>query len=48
MQLAAALGLALSYAMGSVDRAWVALSEAFDIAEKLNDTKMQLKIEKQA
>jgi hypothetical protein len=26
----------------------VVLSEAFDIAEKLNDAKMQLKIEKQA
>jgi predicted ATPase/DNA-binding winged helix-turn-helix (wHTH) protein len=43
MQLAAALGLALSYATGSVDRAWVALSEAFDFAEKLNDTEMQLR-----
>lgn len=43
MELALALGLALSYATGSVDRAWVALSEAFDIAKKLNDTDMQLR-----
>jgi predicted ATPase len=43
MELAMALGLALSYATGSVGRAWLALSEALDIAEKLNDTEMQLR-----
>src|SRR5205814_7631954 len=35
-------GLALSYATGSVDRAWIALSEAFEIADRLNDTDMEL------
>jgi predicted ATPase/DNA-binding winged helix-turn-helix (wHTH) protein len=43
MQLALALGLAVSYGTGFVNRAWVALSEAFDIAERLNDTDMQLR-----
>jgi hypothetical protein len=43
MQLALALGLAPSHATSSVDRTWIALSEACDIAEKMNDTDMQLK-----
>jgi predicted ATPase/DNA-binding winged helix-turn-helix (wHTH) protein len=43
MRLELALGLALSYATGSVDRAWVALSAAFEIADRLNDTDMQLR-----
>src|SRR5262249_37496171 len=43
MQLELALGLALSYATGSVDRAWLALSEAFEIADRLNNADMQLR-----
>jgi predicted ATPase len=43
MQLALALGLALSWATGSVERAWIALSEAFDISTRLNDADMQLR-----
>lgn len=43
MQLALALGLALSYAAGSVDRSWDALSEAFDISERLGETDIQLR-----
>jgi hypothetical protein len=43
MELALALGLALSYATGSIDRAWVALSEVSDIAKRLDDTDMQLR-----
>jgi predicted ATPase/DNA-binding winged helix-turn-helix (wHTH) protein len=43
MRLALALGLALSYATDSVDRAWVALSEALEISERLGDTEMQLR-----
>ncbi len=43
MQLALALGLALSWATGSVERAWVSLSEALEISERLNDTDMQLR-----
>jgi len=43
MRLALALGLALSYATGSVDRAWGALSEALEISKRLSDTKMQLR-----
>src|SRR5262249_23649699 len=43
MRLALALGLALSYATGSVDQAWVALSEALEISKRLSDTEMQLR-----
>jgi predicted ATPase len=43
MELAMALGLALSYATGSVGSAWLALADALDIAEKLDDTDMQLR-----
>jgi len=43
MRLELALGLALSYLTGSVDRAWASLSEAFNFAERLNDVDMQLR-----
>jgi predicted ATPase/DNA-binding winged helix-turn-helix (wHTH) protein len=43
LQLALALGLALTYGTGSVDRAWAVLSEAYDLSERLNDTDTQLK-----
>ena len=43
MRLSLALGSALSYAMGSVERAWIALSEALDMSERLDDTEIQLR-----
>lgn len=43
MRLSLALGSSLSYAMGSVERAWIALSEALDISERLDDTEIQLR-----
>jgi predicted ATPase/DNA-binding winged helix-turn-helix (wHTH) protein len=43
LRLALALGLALTYGTGSVDVAWVALSEAYDLSKRLNDTDMELR-----